>query len=77
MKSQLDGINLSTINDMVQDVQNFPIAKDEVLELIENYDTKSLCMLAKAIRDESKNDLITYSRKVFINLINLCRDTCS
>lgn len=62
---------------MVQDVQNFPIAKDEVLELIENYDTKSLCMLAKAIRDESKNDLITYSRKVFINLINLCRDTCS
>ncbi|HEX7274584.1 MAG TPA: 7,8-didemethyl-8-hydroxy-5-deazariboflavin synthase CofG [Nitrososphaeraceae archaeon] len=77
MKSQLDGINLSTINDMVQDVQNFPIAKDEVLELIENYDTKYLCMLAKAIRDESKNDLITYSRKVFINLINLCRDTCS
>lgn len=62
---------------MVQDVQNFPIAKDEVLELIENYDTKYLCMLAKAIRDESKNDLITYSRKVFINLINLCRDTCS
>ena len=62
---------------MVQDVQNFPIAKDEVLELIENYDTKSLCMLAKAIIDESKNDLITYSRKVFINLINLCRDTCS
>lgn len=62
---------------MVQDVQNFPIAKDEALELIENYDTKSLCTLAKAIRDECKNDLITYSRKVFINLINLCRDTCS
>lgn len=77
MKSQLDGINLSTLNDMVQDVQNFPIAKDEVLELIENYDTKSLCTLAKAIRNECKNDLITYSRKVFINLINLCRDTCS
>jgi FO synthase len=62
---------------MVQDVQNFPISKDEVFELIENYDTKSLCTLAKAIRDEWKNDLITYSRKVFINLINLCRDTCS
>lgn len=62
---------------MVKDVQNFPITKDEVLELIQNYDTKSLCTLAKAIRDEYKNDLITYSRKVFINLINLCRDTCS
>ncbi|HJR83849.1 MAG TPA: 7,8-didemethyl-8-hydroxy-5-deazariboflavin synthase CofG [Nitrososphaeraceae archaeon] len=77
MKSQLDGINLSTINDMVQDVQNSPITKDEVLDLIEIYDTKSLCTLAKAIRDECKNGLITYSRKVFINLINLCRDTCS
>lgn len=77
MKSQLDGINLSTINDIVQNVQNFPISKDEVLELIEKYDTISLCMLAKTIRDECKNDLITYSRKVFINLINLCRDTCS
>ena len=62
---------------MIQDVQNFPITKDEVLELIDIYDTKSLCTLAKSIRDECKSEIITYSRKVFINLINLCRDTCS
>jgi 7,8-didemethyl-8-hydroxy-5-deazariboflavin synthase CofG subunit len=77
LKSQLDGINLSTINGIVQDVQNFPIGRDEVLELVEKYDIKSICTVAKAIRDECKNGIITYSRKVFINLINLCRDTCS
>ena len=77
MKSQLDGINLSTVNDLVRNVQNFPISRDEVLELVEKYDTRSICTLAKTIRDERKNEIITYSRKVFINLINLCRDTCS
>ncbi|MDW0152636.1 MAG: 7,8-didemethyl-8-hydroxy-5-deazariboflavin synthase CofG [Nitrososphaeraceae archaeon] len=77
MKSQLDGMDLSTMNDMVQRVQDFPISKDEVFELVERYDTKSLCTLAKALRDICKNGPITYSRKVFINLINLCRDTCS
>jgi FO synthase len=73
----MDGINLSTINGIVQDVQNFPIGRAEVLELVEKYDIKSICTVAKAIRHECKNGIITYSRKVFINLINLCRDTCS
>ena len=77
MKSQLDGINLSTVNDIVQNVQKFPISRDEVLHLVEKYDTKSICTVAKTIRDDCKNGIITYSRKVFINLINLCRDTCS
>jgi FO synthase subunit 1 len=77
LKSQLNGINISAVDDIVQDVQYFPITKDEVLGLIGNYDTRSLCTVAKSIRDECKNNLITYSRKVFINLINLCRDTCS
>jgi 7,8-didemethyl-8-hydroxy-5-deazariboflavin synthase CofG subunit len=77
LRSQLDGINLSTINDLVQNVRNSPISRDEVLELVEKYDTKSICSLAKTIRDECKDGIITYSRKVFINLINLCRDTCS
>jgi 7,8-didemethyl-8-hydroxy-5-deazariboflavin synthase len=32
---------------------------------------------ARKMRDRIKIGPITYSRKVFINLINLCRDTCS
>jgi 7,8-didemethyl-8-hydroxy-5-deazariboflavin synthase CofG subunit len=32
---------------------------------------------AQALRDQFKSDLITYSRKVFIPLTNLCRDYCA
>lgn len=73
----MDGIDLSTTNKIAQRIQNFPITKDEIFELIKKYDTKSLCSIAKINRDTCKNGPITYSRKVFINLINLCRDTCS
>ena len=73
----MDGIDLSTTNEIAQRIQNFPITKEEIFELIKKYDTKSLCTIAKINRDTCKNGPITYSRKVFINLINLCRDTCS
>jgi 7,8-didemethyl-8-hydroxy-5-deazariboflavin synthase len=76
LKSQLDG-NLSTTNEIARRIQNYPIAKGEILELIKKYDTKSICSLANTIRKTCINGPITYSRKVFINLINLCRDTCS
>jgi len=73
----MDGIDLSTTNEIAQRIQNFPITKGEIFELIKKYDTKSLSTIAKISRDTCKNGPITYSRKVFINLINLCRDTCS
>lgn len=73
----MDGIDLSTTNEIAQRIQNFPITKEEIFELIKKYDSKSLSTIAKISRDTCKNGPITYSRKVFINLINLCRDTCS
>ena len=73
----MDGIDLSTTNEIAQRIQNLPITKGEIFELIKKYDTKSLSTIAKISRDTCKNGPITYSRKVFINLINLCRDTCS
>src|SRR5206468_2604996 len=73
----MDGIDLSTTNEIAQRIQNFPITKGEIFELIKKYDTKSLCTIAKINRDTCKNGPITYSRKVFINHINLCRDTCT
>ena len=39
--------------------------------------TDMLLMAAGRIRDMSRLGVITYSRKVFINLVNLCRDTCT
>ena len=40
----------------------------------ENY---LIASIARNIRNKIKAGSITYSRKVFINLVNLCRDTCS
>ncbi|MGI0046183.1 MAG: 7,8-didemethyl-8-hydroxy-5-deazariboflavin synthase CofG [Nitrosotalea sp.] len=32
---------------------------------------------SQILRNKNKGKIVTYSRKVFFNLINLCRDTCS
>ena len=53
------------------------MSKKEVYDLTMNLDTLSLISLARTIRLRRKPGPITYSRKVFINLVNLCRDKCS
>src|SRR2546427_4292197 len=40
-------------------------------------DPSELCKAAEFLRNENKGTKVTYSRKIFFNLINLCRDTCS
>jgi len=40
-------------------------------------DLHDLCKAAAAVRDQHWGELITYSRKVFIPLTNMCRDTCT
>ncbi len=39
--------------------------------------TDMLVTAAGRIRDRTRPGAVTYSRKVFINLVNLCRDTCT
>lgn len=47
-------------------------------ELLTTCRTETLVRIAGRIRDLARpGGLVTYSRKIFINLINLCRDTCS
>jgi 7,8-didemethyl-8-hydroxy-5-deazariboflavin synthase len=65
------------INYLAESTMKRRISKDELYSLIDNCDTKSLVSLAGTIRSHYKQGTITYSRKVFINLINLCRDVCS
>jgi FO synthase len=36
-----------------------------------------LYKVSQILRNKNKGNRVTYSRKIFINLINLCRDTCS
>ncbi|MEM9604158.1 MAG: 7,8-didemethyl-8-hydroxy-5-deazariboflavin synthase CofG [Pseudomonadota bacterium] len=40
-------------------------------------DTASLCRQAAALRDRFWGRTVTYSRKVFAPLTNMCRDTCA
>ncbi len=40
-------------------------------------DAKGLLTEARRLRDEGKGKVVTYSRKVFVPLTTLCRDSCS
>ena len=54
------------------------IDRSKALELLMECNTADLVQLAGKIRDRTKpGGIVTYSRKVFINLVNLCRDSCS
>src|SRR5215204_6218701 len=54
------------------------ILKRDAYNLINSVDCTDLIVdTGRKIRDRIKIGPITYSRKVFINLINLCKDSCS
>ena len=53
------------------------ISKTEAMELLVCQDHHAILSTARSIREKTKSGPITYSRKIFINLVNLCRDSCS
>jgi FO synthase len=48
----------------------------EALELADCLDARPLMRVAAALRDSGHRGLVSYSRKVFIPLTQLCRDVC-
>jgi FO synthase len=52
------------------------ISRDEALALAVDRDLDALMARAATLRDEAHGRLISYSRKVFIPLTQLCRDSC-
>ena len=50
---------------------------EEISRFVEDYNTIDLLKIASSLRNKNNPKIITYSRKVFINLINLCKDSCS
>src|SRR5947207_14292009 len=52
------------------------LAPEEALALVEARDPASLMPAASAWRDQAHGSLVSYSRKVFITLTQLCRDVC-
>lgn len=55
------------------------LSKDDTCQIYQESQKNSseLFQTAKILRDRYKGKTVTYSRKVFFNLVNLCRDTCS
>jgi FO synthase len=55
-----------------------PISRDVALSLIRYSDSElpALLAAARAAKEDFKPGVITYSRKVFLPLTNLCRDYC-
>ena len=60
-------------------LDNKEISKDEAYDIykISEYDYLELFKTAQILRKKFKGSTVTFSKKVFFNLINLCRDTCS
>ncbi len=55
------------------------ISKNQAYEIFDQTknNTVELYKVASTLRDVHKGKTITFSKKAFFNLVNLCRDTCS
>jgi 7,8-didemethyl-8-hydroxy-5-deazariboflavin synthase len=63
--------------EMLHQAMESGVTKGEAYQLIAECPTDMLITAAGKIRERTRPGIITYSRKVFINLVNLCRDSCS
>ncbi len=55
------------------------ISKDEAYQIYQEIqkDPLEIYRVAQILRNKNKGKAVTYSRKIFFNLVNLCSDTCS
>ena len=53
------------------------ISRDGAFDVYAAADPGELFAVARTLRERHKQDLVTFSKKAFFNLINLCADTCS
>ena len=53
------------------------ITREEILELSKNAPKQMIFDAASKIRDKRKGKAVSFSKKAFFNIINMCRDTCS
>ena len=57
-------------------LQGIELDDEHILSLADWQDTAELVALASGLRDRGHGNVMTYSRKVFIPLTQLCRDVC-
>jgi 7,8-didemethyl-8-hydroxy-5-deazariboflavin synthase CofG subunit len=76
--TQDSGLSLFEKDAVVPDLHPEPLSREDACRWIHASDDElpELMARASAARDRFKPGIITYSRKVFIPLTNLCRDYC-
>ena len=52
------------------------LSDSELLEFADFTDTGAIARVASELRNQGFNNVVTYSRKVFLPLTHLCRDVC-
>jgi FO synthase subunit 1 len=69
--------NSDVYETLAKSLEGKRISKTEATDLLVCKDYHAILSTARSIRERTKSGPITYSRKIFINLVNLCRDSCS
>jgi len=64
------------VSELLDTALTEPLSDTQVLKLSESNDTNALMSVASKIRDHGHQNVVSYSRKVFIPLTHLCRDVC-
>ena len=69
-------LNSESLNNVLE---NKTISPQDVIEIYQQSlkDPTELFLTAQNIRKKFKNQTVTFSKKAFFNIINLCKDTCS
>jgi 7,8-didemethyl-8-hydroxy-5-deazariboflavin synthase len=64
---------------LFRSIEGKSISKTEAYELFGSCEDKLIISAARKIRNNisTNSKVVTYSRKIFVNLTNLCRDSCS
>jgi FO synthase subunit 1 len=69
-------INSELLNNVIEDKE---ISKYEILEIYNNslHNNHELFSVGQMLQKKFKKPSVTFSKKVFLNIVNLCMDSCS
>jgi len=69
-------LNSESLNNVLE---NKTISRQEINDIYQHArkDPRELFSVAQNLRKKFKKETVTFSKKAFFNIINLCKDTCS
>ena len=69
-------LNSESLNNVLEDKA---ITRQDIIEIYHHAtkDSSELYSVARNLRSKFKKETVTFSKKAFFNIVNLCKDTCS